>query len=200
MTPTLDLTSFIMNGFSTVSLDMNLLLESKYQADRETWATDTNDGTYEALWCTNNGTTTMDNLPTPYRSLVNQVVEVTRASIGNHACVDTISLWKGAEFLDWHDHIDDGEIEGLHWLIYLGDRVWHPAAGGLLLIKNDQQPEKIFTFAPVFGTAVVLNNTKHHFLHAVTAYQPLSTRIVLQVGFSTSRPASPPAFMEDTKA
>lgn len=180
-----DFNQFVMTGFSEVELDRSFLEALRPVVANQDWVdAASEDGLQEADWC-HSGRYVQKNIviPDAYKPFLDYIDTLTRRFFGENVQRDIVSLWLGGEELDWHEHITDREVEDLHWLIYLGSNEWHPDAGGLLLLKNAQLPDIIHTIVPTYGTAVVLNNSNQTYLHKVTKFTPLSTRIVLQVGY-----------------
>ena len=180
-----DAVQFMLVGFSNVTLDPTKLEAIKPVVDKQEWIDDSSeDGLQEASWCVG-GKNRQEAIVVPqeYSEFVDYVDDLTRQMFGEDVHRDKAVMWMGGEELDWHEHISDKEVEDYHWLIYLGDAEWRDDAGGLLLLKNAQDPDNIFTVYPTYGTAVVLNNTNSNYLHKVTKYTPTSKRIVLQVSY-----------------
>lgn len=180
-----DYMQFTLVGFSQVPLNVEYLESIREDVNNQEWIDDSSeDGLQEASWCVG-GKNRQDAIVVPpeYSDFVDYIDDLTRQMFGEDVHRDKVVMWMGGEELDWHEHISDKEVEDYHWLIYLGDDDWKDDAGGLLLLKNAQDPDNIFSIYPTYGTAVVLNNTNPNYLHKVTKYTPTSKRIVLQVSY-----------------
>lgn len=104
-----------------------------------------------------------------------------------------VSLWDGAEPLEWH--WDGPATAGFFMLIYLNDRPgWNDAQGGQLstgirslkgnyLRTEDTPVKQLATIAPSQRTLVCCNNQNPRFVHKVNGLTGPYERKVLMLGF-----------------
>lgn len=175
---------FFQYGFCYIDLDEQVLADVKSVVQGASYASTEKDGTGDVIWPRD--ADGKEIRPVEYERLVEHIISHVSDLFGSQMTCTSIVTWTGSELLGWHHHMTDGEVEDYHVLLYLGDDEWHPEAGGLLELKNALIPETIFSVVPKYGTAVLLNNTNANFLHRVTAYKPLSRRIVFQMSLATN--------------
>lgn len=177
MTTGFDSTQFQMIGCCKIDLDQSVLDQIRPVVETEQWAEVLSEGVRLAVW---SNKVTLN--PPRYKVLLDHLDELTEQIFGRGYQRHMLSMWNGSEQLDWHNHVDDRELKQFHWIVYLGSDTWCEQAGGLLQVKNAMMDD-VLTFEPTFGTAVLLNNTHPAFLHKVTPFTPVRTRIIFQVGY-----------------
>lgn len=180
-TRSFDPVMFQLTGCSPVTLDPDVLAQTRSAVSAETWSDVLSEGVELATW------SNRDTLnPPQYRPLLDHLDQLTEQIFGQGYRRHMLSMWRGSEALTWHNHVDDNELREFHWIVYLGSDDWCDEAGGLLQVKNRMMDE-VVTFQPSYGTAVLLNNTHPDFVHQVTSFTPIRVRIIFQVGYEYVR-------------
>jgi hypothetical protein len=177
-----DEVQFSMVGCCEMSFDQSILTALRPVLQKETWNPYSGGNIAFAKWSAEDDTSP----PSGYTELTNYVDRQTELIFGTKCRRHMFSLWEGGEPLPWHNHVDDGELRDVYWMIYLGDDVWKPEAGGRIEAKSIFS-DVVVSREPTFGTVLLLNNQHPGFLHRVTAYNPISRRIAIQMGYEFSK-------------
>lgn len=172
-----DPVNFNMIGCCKIELDSSVLEQIRSAVENEQWEQPTPEGVSFASWISSGSLN-----PPAYMTLLDHIDQVTGQLFGSGYKRHMVSMWSGGEQLNWHNHVDDNELKDFHWIVYLGSDDWCEQAGGLLQAKNSMMDD-VLTVEPTYGTAVLLNNSHPAYLHKVTPFVPVRTRIVFQVGY-----------------
>jgi hypothetical protein len=108
-----------------------------------------------------------------------------------------ISIWDGAEDLDWH--WDGPAGADFFFLVYLNaDAGWEPSQGGQLMVGtrslegnfmkvDGSTVQTLATYEPCSRTLVCCNNQSPQFVHKVIPLRHGQERTVFMVGFDMKR-------------
>lgn len=117
--------------------------------------------------------------------------------IGHQPRLRFISVWDGAEALDWH--WDGPAGADFFFLIYLNNTPgWTEGSGGQLLTGrrkldgnylrvDGDQVDYLATYAPVTRSLICCNNQNPQFVHKVIPLRTAQERTVLMIGFDMVR-------------
>lgn len=130
-------------------------------------------------------------------SLLRDPIVMGNWLIGHQPRLSFISVWDGAEALDWH--WDGPAGADFFFLIYLNNTPgWTEAWGGQLLIGrrkldgnylkvDGDQVDYLATYAPATRSMICCNNQNPQFVHKVIPLSTAQERTVLMIGFDMIR-------------
>lgn len=209
----IEIDQLYQNGFDAIGLSREWFMRLREQIDATSWAPDP-DGIYQSVptWSlsfkrsehahkidqeSEHNAQMLQNAP---RTLIDACQDLLKAPeiMGDWleaytAKMSFISLWNGAEDLDWHW---DGPAQAdFFFLIYLNKSMgWQDDGGGELLTGrrplrsgylrvNSDEVAHLATIKPASRTLVCCNNQNPSFVHKVKPLGSADERVVLMIGF-----------------